>query len=369
MGIGGRENALPLERALSAVSDIQEAVKTSPFVKVRAGGSKRALSEGGNLEVSGLAGVLEYEPQEYTFTAWAGTRVAEVAQLLSEHRQYLPFDPPFLKAGATLGGTVAAGLSGPGRYRYGGVRDFLLGVKFVDGSGELRMGGGKVVKNAAGFDFPKLMVGSLGQFGVLTELTFKVFPRPEAFAALRVTLPSFAESLTAMNKLAMSGLELTCLELSPPGTLLLRVGGRAEALGRRLERLQAFVGQIGEALTGEAEEALWEDARDFAWLPEGHRLVKVALSPAKVLRLEQALISLNPPRRYGVGGNVLYLAWPAEAELDTLLKGLELSGLALTGTWPTPLLGRQNGGAFLQRIRRVLDPAGKFAGSGELYAA
>ena len=107
--------------------------------------------------------------------------------MLAEHGQYLPFDPPLAAAGATLGGTVAAGLSGPGRYRYGGVRDFVLGVRFVDGMGNLVRGGGKVVKNAAGFDFPKLMVGSLGRLGVLAELSFKVFPQPPAFATLAVS--------------------------------------------------------------------------------------------------------------------------------------------------------------------------------------
>src|SRR4029079_6930035 len=94
--------------------------------------------------------------------------------------QYLPFDPKCVEAGATLGGTVASGLSGPGRFRFGGLRDFILGVRFVDGAGRLLRMGGKVVKNAAGFDLPKFFVGSLGRFGVLAEMTFKVFPRPQS---------------------------------------------------------------------------------------------------------------------------------------------------------------------------------------------
>lgn len=360
--------------APATVSDVQEAVKALPVVKVRAGGSKPALSEGATLELSGLAGVLEYEPQEYTFSALAGTTLADVERLLAEHGQYLPFDPPLLKAGATLGGTVAAGLSGPGRQRYGGVRDFLLGVKFVSGGGQLLTGGGKVVKNAAGFDLPKLMVGSLGQFGVLAELSFKVFPRPEAFASLRVTLPDLDAAHAAMLELARSPFELHGLELLPPSTLLLRLGGRAEALDERLKRLQALLGSEGEPLTGEAETRLWQDAREFAWSPAGHALVKVALNPTKVPALEQALTRLAHavPRRYSAGGHALYLAWAETAGTDSLLALLSafaLSGLALTGSWRLALLGRQAGGAFLRRVRSALDPEGKFAPAGALHAA
>ena len=105
------------------------------------------------------------------------TPVAEIERRLAAHGQYLPFEPPLAGCGATLGGTVASGLNGPGRYRYGGVRDFLLGGTFVDGEGRLVRGGGKVVKNAAGFYLHHLLLGSLGRLGIFVELTFKVFPR------------------------------------------------------------------------------------------------------------------------------------------------------------------------------------------------
>src|SRR5207249_11250784 len=134
----------------------------------------------------GLRGISEYDPSECTFAALAGTPVREIAAALAERGQYLPFDPVLSEAGATLGGTVAAGLSGPGRFRFGGLRDFILGVRFVDGAGRLLRMGGKVVKNAAGFDLPKFFVGSLGRFGVLAEMTFKVFPRPASALTLRL---------------------------------------------------------------------------------------------------------------------------------------------------------------------------------------
>jgi glycolate oxidase FAD binding subunit len=338
---------------------IQDAVLSKPRVRPTGGGSKPALSGWGNLTMNEVSGVLEYNPQEYTFTALAGTPVQDVQDLLAKHAQYLPFDPPLVKAGATLGGTVASGLSGPGRYRFGGVRDFLLGVKFVSGEGQLVTGGSKVVKNAAGFDFPKLMVGSLGQFGVLVELTFKVFPQPESYKTLGVDFASFEEANKAMQKLAMSNLELACLELLPPNRLLVRVGGLKEALTKRTEHLQQFLSKEAEPLD---DAATWQEAREFSWLPDDHSLIKIPLSPSKVQSVEKVLEPLNLTKRYGVGGNVLYIAWANsnKEQLNKFLNQHNLSALAITGSWANPLLGKGAGQAFQKRIISVLDPQGKF---------
>lgn len=341
------------------VQRIQDVIRSKPRVRPTGGGSKPALSGWGNLTMNEVSGVLEYNPQEYTFTALAGTPVKEVQNLLAKHGQYLPFDPPLAYAGATLGGTVASGLSGPGRYRFGGVRDFLLGVKFISGEGQLVTGGSKVVKNAAGFDFPKLMVGSLGQFGVMVELTFKVFPRPEAYETLAIDFATFDEANKAMQKLAMSNLELSCLELLPPNRLLLRVGGLKEAVRKRLESIQEFLGKEGELLN---DEVTWREAGEFSWLPPEHSLIKIPLSPTKVGAVEKVLEPMNLAKRYSVGGNVLYIAW-ANSEKEQLGKFLNqhgFSGLAITGSWANPLLGKQTGQAFTKRILSVLDPQGKF---------
>ena len=166
----------------------------------RGGGTKPALSSvdaADVLDLSALVGITEYLPSEYTVTALAGTRLAEVESRLAAEGQYLPFDPLLVEAGGTVGGAVASGANGSGRFRYGGLRDFLLAVTFVDGRGEIVRGGAKVVKNAAGFDLPKLMVGSLGRLGVLIECTFKVFPHPERCATLRVAGLAFDEALEA----------------------------------------------------------------------------------------------------------------------------------------------------------------------------
>ncbi len=201
-------------------AEVAEAVAAAERVHVRGAGTKPGLAPAADehatvIDTSALRGVLEYEPNEFTFTALAGTPVARIEALLAEHGQYLPFDPPFAAAGATLGGAVASGLSGPGRLRFGGVRDFILGGRFVDGSGRLIRAGAKVVKNAAGFDLPKLLVGSLGRLGVLAELTFKVFPKPESCASLEARFPSLAEAVAGAEKLLTAPLEIAALDIEP----------------------------------------------------------------------------------------------------------------------------------------------------------
>ncbi len=217
--------------------EVQEVVRqTSTPLLARGGGSKSALSTPAagetTLELSGLSGVVEYGPEEFTFTAQAGTPLAEVTEMLAHNGQWLPFDPPLAARGATLGGTLAAGLSGPGRYRFGGARDFVLGVQWVSGAGELLRGGGRVVKNVSGFDFPKMMVGSLGSLGVVTEVTFKVFPIAEQFGTVELEYDSLNEALAAMHELNRSPLDVFALELQIPATLLVRLGGLA-GRGRR----------------------------------------------------------------------------------------------------------------------------------------
>src|SRR3954452_8884954 len=174
--------------APESFAELVDAVRSTPHLLAVGAGTKPRLSsvDAVKLSTARLRGISEYDPSEFTFTAAAGTPIREIAAALAERGQYLPFDPMLVDAGATLGGTVAAGMSGPGRFRFGGLRDFILGVRFVDGNGRLLRMGGKVVKNAAGFDLPKFFVGSLGRFGGLAEITFKVFPRPSSSLTCRI---------------------------------------------------------------------------------------------------------------------------------------------------------------------------------------
>lgn len=334
-----------------------------PSLSVKGGGSKTALARNAPvvLDLSGLRGVLEYEPDEFTFTALAGTPLQEINSLLAQHGQYLPFDPLLVDKGATLGGTVAANSSGPGRYRYGGVRDFILGVQFVDGRGQLVRGGGKVVKNAAGFDLPKLMVGSLGRLGILVELTFKVFPQPPAYATLKAELPSLDTALSTITRLFTAPSELDALDLTPPGTLWLRQGGIERTLRPRLDQLRQFVGG-GDILTGNDDAAIWHNARELAWVPPQTTLVKVPLTPKRIPALHIALAPHEPTVRYSAGGNVVWIAWPASLDmLDNILKEHGLRGLVLLGEpGNQPLIGIPLDTIFAQRVKNALDPQQKF---------
>lgn len=387
---------------MNSVAEIQEVVRGANRVRVRCGGSKPALSlrnslDGAQaLDLSNLKGVVDYQPDEYTFTARAGTPIAEMAALLAEEGQYLPFDPPLAERGATLGGTVAAGLSGAGRYRYGGIRDFLIGIRFVDGRGQEIRGGGAVVKNAAGFDFPKLFVGSLGRLGVLTELTFKVFPKPPAFATVAAEFDGLSNLLSALDGVTRSAIDLHAVDFAPVEegwALWVRIGGLPNVLQERAQALQAVV-STGAGQTrrlslyqDQEEESLWQTARSMEWLAQGMGLVRIPLTPQRIPAMEEALNgSTMATRRYSVGGNLLWLGWPDEStsesgeedssrDLHSLLLALNLQGVQLIGRarrspiegsgidtdgGEDPLLGRPLQNAFLRRIAAALDPEGKF---------
>lgn len=351
------ENSIVNPIINTIIESLQAEIKQGIF-KVNAGGSKTALSSDATMDLAPLSGILEYDPQEYTLTALAGTPLKHLEATLEAQNQYMPFDPVMVEAGATLGGTIASGLSGSGRYRYGGIRDFLLGIKFITGTGKLQSGGGKVVKNAAGFDLPKLFVGSLGQFGIMTEATIKVFPKPESFSTLICDFDSFEETLEAMTKVATSSSELTCLDIVNDTQLVMRVAGTQEAMGRRLERLQNLV-KAGKVL--KTDEGYWQNAREFNWLPANHSLIKIPTTLTKSLNLEKALNSFATPipRQYAVAGNVAYLGLPNaidKSNFDQSLLDLGLSGLAITGDWDKVLLGKQTGQAFTKRILSVLNP-------------
>jgi len=185
---------------------LQALVASQSGLLPRGGKSKTAMTPPTGsqiLDVSELTGLVEYSPSEYTFTALAGTSLSEIDHELAQNGQFLPFDPPFVERGATLGGTIAAGLSGSGRYRYGGLRDFILAIQFLDGQARIVKAGGKVVKNAAGFDIPKMMVGSLGAFGAMIEVTFKVFPKPIGYTTI---ITSFQDVQQALDKLIQTTL-------------------------------------------------------------------------------------------------------------------------------------------------------------------
>ena len=354
--------------AIDSTQALQEAVREGPRVLPVGAGTKPALVRAPAedvvmLELGALRGIVEYDPAELTFTARAGTPVAEIADTLAEHGQYLPFDPPFADAGATLAGVVAAGASGANAYRHGGLRDFILGVRLIDGTGRLIAGGGKVVKNAAGFDLPKLMVGSIGRLGVMVELSFKVFPRPRATRTLLFELPGIGEALAIVSTLARGPVALDALDFDSRGRLLARLGGAPETLDRRTARVADAVGVWPRELDGEQDRSFWHDAAELAWAPRDAALVRVATAPHRVLALDAALSDAGAQARYSLAANVAWVAWPHARELhelDGALRGIGSRGMLLAGAVGPPLLGASETGEFATRVTAALDPDSRF---------
>ena len=312
------------------------------------------------LDLSALTGVTGYDPTEFTFSALAGTPLKEIEALLAANGQHMPFDPPLVDEGATIGGTVAAGMSGPGRLRYGGVRDFIIGIGFVDGTASHVHGGGRVVKNAAGFDLPRLLVGSMGRLGIITDVTFKVFPAPAAWRSLRITCRDLDDALVCTAELSRAPLDLDALELEPPATLVIRVAGDEASLVAHAERVGQFTRRPFEQLGREDESHYWRVLRSFTWLPPDHWLIKVPLTLRRIADLERAIQPHALPRRYSVAGNVAWLAWPAARPLDDLdlgaSTGLVVYGPHLRGA--SPLIGQPMDRAepFARRVKDALDP-------------
>jgi glycolate oxidase FAD binding subunit len=354
---------------VASVSEVQEAVLGASRVLPVGGGTKPALSRDHKgaavaVEMSNLAGIVDYDPAELTFTARAGTRLAEIETALAEHGQYLPFDPFFTPGGAeTLGGTIATGAAGPGAFGAGTVRDFIVGVRIVDGAGRSIAGGGRVVKNAAGFDLPKLMVGSLGRLGLIVQASLKVFPSPRRSATLRIETADLERAVAEMSRLSRAPGRIDALELEPPGAIHLRTTGDPEVLEARVARLESLAGGECTRLDEPAAAAYWRSHASFDWVAEAERAVRVPITAAALPLLERALPA-ELPRRFGNGLNVAWLAWPEDAPLAALgaaLAGAGLRGVTMSGSPArVPLLGVPSGGAFGDRVLATLDPERRF---------
>jgi glycolate oxidase FAD binding subunit len=216
----------------------------TPF-EIVAGGTRRSVgkpvldSKGGDLpmlDVSGLSGIVKYEPAELIITAQPATSLAEIKAVLAERNQRLGFDPAdwsrLLGSNgvASLAGAASSDASGSGKLRHGGARDSLLGFRAVNGLGESFRGGAKVVKNVTGFDLPKLMCGAYGTLGVLTEMTFRVYPQPQFAATLCLSDITPEDGFAALRKIALSALEPAGLAYLPASMLAGRDMGQGAAL-------------------------------------------------------------------------------------------------------------------------------------------
>lgn len=243
------------------------------------GGGTRPIGHevaGQDLSVAGLTGIELYEPGSLTIVARAGTSLAEIETALNEHGQRLAFEPMDHRgllgtSGVpTIGGVVAANVSGPRRVQVGACRDYLLGVRFVDGRGKIIKNGGRVMKNVTGYDLTKLMAGSYGTLGVLSEVAFKVLPTPEATANLVIDGLSDAEGQKAMSMAIGSPFEITGAahiadRNGETATTMVRIEGFEASVAYRakelVELLQEF-GDVGVEFDPANVAAIWKSTRD-----------------------------------------------------------------------------------------------------------
>ncbi len=236
------------------------------------GGGTRALEAAGAevLETGGLTGITLYEPGALTLVARAGTPLAQVEAALAAEGQRLAFEPMdhrgLLGTGGepTIGGVIAANVSGPRRVAVGAARDFLLGVRFVDGTGMLVRNGGRVMKNVTGYDLVRLLAGSRGRLGVVTEVSLKVLPAPETAETLAVDGLSVAAAVAAMAAALGSPFEVTGAAHLAGGRTLVRIEGRAASVAYRRGRLLALLGAGWQAV-GPADGD-WRAVRDVSAL-------------------------------------------------------------------------------------------------------
>jgi glycolate oxidase FAD binding subunit len=237
---------------------VTEAAASRTPLRIHGGASKDfygGFPEGEGCDVSAHAGIVAYEPKELVLTVRAGTRLEAVEAALAAERQMLPFEPPHfdgLTGQATIGGVVACGLSGPRRPYTGAVRDFVLGTRIVNGKGEDLRFGGRVIKNVAGYDVSRLMVGALGTLGVITDVSFKVLPRPPVETTLAFELGE-AEATAQCNRWAGQPLPLSATAWQE-GVLHVRLSGAEPAVAAAKAKMG------GEERPGMA--GFWRDLRE-----------------------------------------------------------------------------------------------------------
>ena len=242
-------------------------------VVIRGGGTRGIGMEAPILETGRLSGIERYEPGALTLVAGAGTPLAEIEKVLAEGNQRLAFEPMDHRGllerdgEPTIGGIVAANISGPRRIQVGACRDHLLGVRFVDGSGSVVKNGGRVMKSVTGYDLVKLMAGSWGTLGVLSQVSLKVLPESETEATLLLPCPDVTTAVSRMSAALGSPFEVTGAACGPRDgalTVMLRLEGFEDSVAYRAQRLADQLGDVSLVSDREETRRIWRDIRDVS---------------------------------------------------------------------------------------------------------
>jgi len=339
---------------------------TGPL-RIQGGGTRGIHGDGAVLSTRGLSGVTRYEPEALTLVVQAGMPVAEVEALLATEGQQLAFEPMDHRAlmgtsgEPTMGGVFAANTSGPRRIQAGAARDFLLGVRFVDGQGAVLSNGGRVMKNVTGYDLVKLMAGAHGTLGVLTEVSLKVLPVPEVTATLALRDVDLAKAIQALSAALGSPFDVTGAAYDPEAqTAYVRLQGFEASVAYRAGELARLLGGLGavEALPDSA--ALWRDIRDVRPFADAAGDVwRISVKPTDAVDL---ILVLGATRTLcDWGGGLIWALMPAGSDVRsrmtvpghaTLVRGGERASLPRFHPEPAPLAAISAG------LRAQFDPKG-----------
>jgi glycolate oxidase FAD binding subunit len=380
-----------------AATFVAEAAGAKAALAIRGGGTKSAMGRAAPQETvlssAALVGVTLYEPAELVVAARAGTPLYAVEQLLDEKGQELSFEPPDLRGllgttgVPTVGGLAAANLSGPRRIMAGACRDSLIGIRAVNGRGEMVKSGGRVMKNVTGLDLVKLLAGSWGTLAFLTEVTFKVLPKPERRATLVFTGLDDHAAVAAMAAALGSPYEVSGAAHLPAGIgdsashTYLRTEGFAFSVRHRVEALQGLLQSFGRAdvLDDDAASALWlgiRDVMDFVGTDDA--VWRISAAPSRGPDVAAALGAIPDARWfYDWGGGLMWAAVPAvgDAGAATIRQAVAAYGghatlvrapAEIRSAVPVfqplaePLM------RLTQGIKRAFDPAGIFE-RGRMY--
>ncbi len=308
---------------------VADAAAEQRGLEVCGGGSKRLLrppvASAALLDLSALTGITDYDPDELVVTARSGTPLAEIEAALAERRQMLAFEPfdhaPLFGAEAgraTLGGIVAANVSGPRRLSMGAARDHILGFTAVSGRGEALKGGGAVVKNVTGFDLPKLMAGSWGTLAVLLSITMRVLPHPRTETTVLFRgLPDEAANRLMSAAMALPAAVSAAAHLPlPHAVTALRLEGFGPSVEARSRELRRALEPMGAGATIEADEsrAFWHGVRSLDALPrQGHVLWRMSVPPARGWRVPSLLAWAGASYVYDWAGALVWAAVPEDA--------------------------------------------------------
>ncbi len=309
------------------VDVINEAKSKKTALKVQGGGTRAGLGNPINsdatLSLKKINGIELYDPAGLVLVVKAGTSLKQIEKTLAVEGQRLAFEPTdyrhlfATKGEPTIGGIVAANISGSRRISVGACRDALLGVRFVTGNGYIIKNGGRVMKNVTGLDLVKLMAGSYGTLGVLTEVSFKVLPTPERQATLVINSASTDEAVKTMSAALGSPFEITGAVYRPKtNETLLRIEGFSDQVDYRLEKLRALVAPKSDAkiIDGTEHMALWRSIRDVKFIDTPDAVVwRISVKPSDAPSVATYLKTMNANLLLDWGGGLIWAEIPGES--------------------------------------------------------